>query len=600
MLTDENRVAHLERAALDQQRRARAQPLLEFGLDDVPVRAAVRVRLQLQDFRLDENVLQKRIDTLARHARNRAADDVAAPILGGEAAFLKLLFDAVHVRRGLVALRDRHENLHARLAGHLDALLRLRHDAVVRGDNQDGDIRNPRAARPHGTERGMAGRVEEGDLLARDVDLVRADLLGDAAGLALRHVLLADIVHERRLAVVDMPEEGHDRRARLQRLRRIFGDQIVRVDRLQHRPRRGVFVARMLDCDLVAVFRGDLRRDVRLHALVYGRQDLERHEIRDQPVGLHVQLRRQILHDDGPADGNLLGFGVDGNAAAGRRLGRGVRRGMVRRDLVERLLALASLLALLRAALVVLVIHRLGRTHLGLRGDRDLHDARRRLLQRLEPGVGARRQAYANLGLFAWVDADRGQFRLGLLGIDADRRQNRLGRGSRGGFCRGRRRRGGSRLRSHWLGFLDHRHGLRGSGNLGLGGLRSGFRRHRRLHGFRSGLLLGREPHAVRRTRRVRRFRGFDMPHKRGVFGFPVFRAQFRRASRFPGAPCHSRARTLIGNGFAHGREIARFYRADRARHVDSARSRRPQDVRTRNVRFFRQFVYSHRKSFRF
>ena len=49
-----------------------------------------------------------------------------------------------------------------------------------------------------------------------DVDLVGADVLGDAAGLAGRHLGLADRVEQRRLAVVDVAHDRHDRRARLE------------------------------------------------------------------------------------------------------------------------------------------------------------------------------------------------------------------------------------------------------------------------------------------------------------------------------------------------------------------------------------------------
>ena len=46
------------------------------------------------------------------------------------------------------------------------------------------------------------------------VDLVGADVLGDAAGLARHHVGLADGVEQRRLAVVDVAHDGDHRRAR--------------------------------------------------------------------------------------------------------------------------------------------------------------------------------------------------------------------------------------------------------------------------------------------------------------------------------------------------------------------------------------------------
>ena len=48
------------------------------------------------------------------------------------------------------------------------------------------------------------------------VDAVGADVLGDAAGFARRDARLADRVHQRGLAVVDVAHEGHDRRAQLE------------------------------------------------------------------------------------------------------------------------------------------------------------------------------------------------------------------------------------------------------------------------------------------------------------------------------------------------------------------------------------------------
>ena len=47
------------------------------------------------------------------------------------------------------------------------------------------------------------------------VDAVGADVLGDAAGLACGHARRADLVEQRRLAVIDVAHDGDDGRARL-------------------------------------------------------------------------------------------------------------------------------------------------------------------------------------------------------------------------------------------------------------------------------------------------------------------------------------------------------------------------------------------------
>ena len=59
------------------------------------------------------------------------------------------------------------------------------------------------------------------------VDLVGADVLGDAAGLARGDLGLADRVQQRGLAVVDVTHDGHDRRAPLEILFGVVVDDLV-------------------------------------------------------------------------------------------------------------------------------------------------------------------------------------------------------------------------------------------------------------------------------------------------------------------------------------------------------------------------------------
>ncbi len=61
---------------------------------------------------------------------------------------------------------DRHDHRNFRRLGVVDRLNRLRHDAVVGGHYEHDDIGHFGAARTHGTEGGVAGCVDEGDLVA--------------------------------------------------------------------------------------------------------------------------------------------------------------------------------------------------------------------------------------------------------------------------------------------------------------------------------------------------------------------------------------------------------------------------------------------------
>ena len=107
----------------------------------------------------------------------------------------------------------------------VDGLDRLRHDAVVGGDDQHDDVGRVGAAGTHGGERLVARRVDEGDLLAVLVHDRRTDVLRDAAGLGRGDAGLADRVEQRRLAVVDVTHDGDDRRTRLEVLGLVVEDE---------------------------------------------------------------------------------------------------------------------------------------------------------------------------------------------------------------------------------------------------------------------------------------------------------------------------------------------------------------------------------------
>ena len=60
----------------------------------------------------------------------------------------------------------------------------------------------------------MAGSIQKGDHAFRRLDMVGADVLRDSAGLATGYTGAANVIEERRLAVVNVPHNRDDRRAR--------------------------------------------------------------------------------------------------------------------------------------------------------------------------------------------------------------------------------------------------------------------------------------------------------------------------------------------------------------------------------------------------
>ena len=146
---------------------------------------------------------------------------VAAHGGGLHAARGELLHDLRGVGLGLVDLVDGDDDRHLGGAGVVDGFEGLGHDAVVGCDDDDDDVGDLGSAGTHAGEGLVTGGIEEDDLAAEgggvglgDVDLVGADVLGDAAGFAACDVGGADGVEQRGLAVVDVAHDGDDRRAR--------------------------------------------------------------------------------------------------------------------------------------------------------------------------------------------------------------------------------------------------------------------------------------------------------------------------------------------------------------------------------------------------
>ena len=160
-------VADAQRAAVDEHRGDGAAPDVEPRLDDRPGRVGGRVRGELELEVGDEQHLLEQVveaDPLLRGDLGELGR--AAPLLGLQPVGGEVGLHPVGVRVGQVDLVHGDDDRHARRARVRDRLARLRHDAVVGGDDEHGDVSHLRAAGAHGGERLVARRVEERDLPA--------------------------------------------------------------------------------------------------------------------------------------------------------------------------------------------------------------------------------------------------------------------------------------------------------------------------------------------------------------------------------------------------------------------------------------------------
>ena len=297
----DDHVTLVQGAVLDQQGGHGAAALVQAGLDDSAVGGAVGVGLQLTHLGGQDDHFQQVVYAHAGLGGDGAADGVAAPLFADETVLGQLLLDALRVGFGLIHLVDGHDDGDLRGLGVVDGLHGLGHDAVVGSHHQDGDVRDHGAAGTHGGKGLVAGGVQEGDGGAVHIDLVSADVLGDAAGLALGHLGVPDIVQQGGLAVVHVAHDDHDGGAGNQVLLFVLGG----VDEL------------LLDgdddflLDLAAQLHGHQGGGIIVDDLRQGGHDAQLHELLDDLGAglLHAggQLAHADLIGDLDGEGRLLG-----------------------------------------------------------------------------------------------------------------------------------------------------------------------------------------------------------------------------------------------------------------------------------------------------
>ncbi len=136
----------------------------------------------------------------------------------------------------------------------------------------------------------MARRVDEGDLAALAHDGIGADMLGDAAGFARRHVAVTEGIQQGGLAVVHVAHDGDHRGPGLELILPILLLGVVR----QH-----VLIGLgdlLLQGDVVVA--GDELAGIEVNVLVDGGHDAQQEQLLDDLGGGLADLLGQLLHRD--------------------------------------------------------------------------------------------------------------------------------------------------------------------------------------------------------------------------------------------------------------------------------------------------------------
>ena len=131
-------------------------------------------------------------------------------------------------------------------------------------------------------------------------------MLRDPAGLPFHHVRFSNHVEQRGLAVVNMPHDGHNRRARFQLLRLVFRVDFDLLDRGMNLP---LALGAFFNLEPKTIFRTNLLRDAFIDRLIDVSKHSKLHQICDYFEWLLPELFGQIAHDDRRLDCYYLGVG---------------------------------------------------------------------------------------------------------------------------------------------------------------------------------------------------------------------------------------------------------------------------------------------------
>ena len=202
----------MQGSLLNQNRGDGSLALVKLCLNHQASCVAVRVCLEFLHVCREKNHVEKVIDTFVRLRGNRADNRIAAPVFRNQLILHELLLDALNVCIRLIHLVDSHNNLYIGSLCMADCLNRLRHDAVIRSDNQNRNVRCLGTAHTHCREGLVAGCVEEGNQSVVRLDLVCTDVLGNAARLATCDRSLTDGIEKRSLTVVNVTHDDNNRR----------------------------------------------------------------------------------------------------------------------------------------------------------------------------------------------------------------------------------------------------------------------------------------------------------------------------------------------------------------------------------------------------
>ncbi len=211
---DDEHIADAQGSVLYQHGSHRSSALIHAGFENGAAARSVGIGLEFAQIADEQNHLEQARQIFLGLGGDFHHHRVATPFLGHQAAVGELALHALGQSLRLVDFIYGDNDGHVGGFGVRNSFFRLRHHAIVRGYDQDDNVRNLCAARTHSRERFMARCVDKNDPPLVNVRFIRADMLRNSACFARRYLGFADGIKQAGLAVVHVAHHGDYRSAR--------------------------------------------------------------------------------------------------------------------------------------------------------------------------------------------------------------------------------------------------------------------------------------------------------------------------------------------------------------------------------------------------
>ena len=192
--------------------------LVDLCFDDGTPGQSVRICLQIEHFRFQQNLFEEQFDIFTAARGYFHGLKLASPLLHQDALVGELLTNTIGICFRFINLVDGDNDRHAGRPCVADCFECLRHHIILSRNDQNHDVCQLRTARTHCRKGFVARCIEKCDFFPTiERNFIRTDVLRNAARFTGDDVCTADIVEQRSLTMINVTHDGNHRCARFQR-----------------------------------------------------------------------------------------------------------------------------------------------------------------------------------------------------------------------------------------------------------------------------------------------------------------------------------------------------------------------------------------------